>query len=51
MKSVSATDLELKPWDEFERDMALYMTQFDEALREHILIALYSRAAQRCDLV
>jgi hypothetical protein len=50
MASVSATDLELRPWDEFERDMAPYMTQFDEALREHILIALYTRAAQRCDL-
>jgi hypothetical protein len=46
-KDLAASSLSLRPWDEFTRDMAPFMDQFDEVLREHILIALYDRASFR----
>jgi hypothetical protein len=39
--------LKLKPWDEFTARMAGHMNQFDEGLRQHVLIAVYHRAWQR----
>jgi hypothetical protein len=38
------TNLKLKSWEEFGKAMEDHMKQFDEAMREHILIALYSSA-------
>jgi hypothetical protein len=39
-----ANSLELRSWDEFADSMKPLMDQFDEVLREHILMALYDRA-------
>jgi hypothetical protein len=41
------TNLKLKSWEDFSAGMEKHMTEFDEILREHILIALYHRAEQR----
>ncbi len=36
------TNFQLKSWEDFSAAMEEHMKQFDEILREHILIALYS---------
>jgi hypothetical protein len=47
---MSSTHLTLRPFNDFERDMAEFAAQFDGILRELVPIALYSRAGQRMDL-
>jgi hypothetical protein len=45
-KSMADTDRKLKSSEKFSAAMAPSMAQFDENLREHLLVALYARAEQ-----